>query len=262
MKSEFYLSFVKHTRFIPKRYEFNYRFFWTKFNIDELESLHNKFFFFSLNKFNLFSFYECDHFSMGHKSVRKNIETYFSENGIKEEIKTIELVTNPRVLGYTFNPVSFYFIETTTHPYVIIAIGNTFSEQKPYLVRPENYQTGQWIFKTKKEFYISPFISCENDLTFIIKKSEKNLVINIEDHRPNNELELRASFVGKRFDWNSKNLFKLLFNYPLITFRIIFSIHYHALRLYLMKIPYFKKSDELDKQKNLFVWKKNAYIKN
>jgi DUF1365 family protein len=157
--------------------------------------------------------------------------------------------------------VSFYFIETTNNPYVIIAIGNTFNEQKPYLLRPELKKDNEWIFTTKKEFYISPFISVENSMTFKIRRSLDALVINIDDHHKNGELELRASYSGKRLEWNSKNILKLFFSYPLITFRIIFSIHYHALRLFMMKIPYFKKSDEADLQKNLFVRKNGTFVK-
>lgn len=261
MRTEFYLSFVKHSRFFPKKYNFNYRFFWTKFDIDELNELDSKFFFFSRNRFNLISFYDRDHFNLGHQDTRKNIEAFFSENGIHEEILKIELVTNPRILGYTFNPVSFYFIETTNNPYAIIAIGNTFNEQKPYLLRPELKKDNEWIFTTKKEFYISPFISVENSMTFKIRRTVDTLIINIDDHHKNGELELRASYSGKRLEWNSKNILKLFFSYPLITFRIIFSIHYHALRLFMMKIPYFKKSDEADLQKNLFVRKNGSFIR-
>ncbi len=261
MKSEFYLSFVRHKRFFPRKYEFDYRFFWTKFNIDELDSLHANTFFFSRNSFNLISFYDRDHFNLGFPDTRKNIEAYFKENGIFEEITDIELLTNPRVLGYTFNPVSFYFIQTTDHPYVVIAIGNTFHEQKPYLVRPECLISDEWMFNSVKEFYISPFISAKNALTFKIKRKDRSLVIHIDDHNPSGELELTASFSGKSLEWNSKNILKLFFTYPFITFRIIFSIHYHALKLFLLKIPYYKKSDEKELQTNLFSKNKGIYTK-
>jgi DUF1365 family protein len=98
-------------------------------------------------------------------------------------------------------------------------------------------------------------------MTFKIKRSLDALVINIDDFNKNCELELRASYSGKRLEWNSKNILKLFFSYPLITFRIIFSIHYHALRLFMMKIPYFKKSDEAQLQKNLYVRQNGSFVK-
>ena len=175
------------------------------------------------------------------------------ENEVHEKIKKIELLTNPRILGYTFNPVSFYFIETDKSPYIIIEIGNTFGEQKPYLVRPDCKKGDEWIYTTKKNFYISPFASVENTMTFKIRQSNQNLQITIDDFNISGDLEIKTIFNGNRKNWTSLNIFKLMFMYPLLTIRIIISIHYHALRLYLKRIPYFRKNDEIDLQTDLFV---------
>jgi uncharacterized protein len=261
IKSEFYLSFVRHTRYFPKKYLFDYRFFWTKFNLDELDELDRSTFFFSRNGFNLVSFYDRDHISLGHKTTRENIEAFLRENDVQEEIVTIELVTNPRILGYTFNPVSFYFIQTTSLSYLVIEIGNTFHELKPYLVGPENKNTeGEWTFTTPKYFYISPFTSLENTMTFRIRRNQRSLVINIDDFAKD-QLELRASFTGQATPWSSRNLLKLFLSYPLITLRIIWSIHYHALRLYLLKIPFWKKSDNCHLQKDYYLRKDGTFTK-
>jgi DUF1365 family protein len=261
INTEFYLSFVRHTRFFPKKYLFDYRFFWTKFDLDELDELHRSTYFFSRNAFNLISFYDRDHIYLGHESTKDNIDAFLKENDIKDDIIRIELVTNPRILGYTFNPVSFYFIETKAQPYLVIEIGNTFHELKPYLVRPENKNAeGEWTFTTPKFFYISPFTSLENMMTFRIRRNDKSLVINIDDFAKD-QLELRASFTGKALPWSSQNLVKLFLGYPFITLRIIWSIHYHALRLYLLKIPFWKKSDNPHLQKDLFVRKGKKFLK-
>lgn len=261
MRSEFFISFVRHERFIPKRYLFDYSFFWTKFDLDELDDLAKETLLFSRNRFNFVSFYDTDHINLGKKTLKENIQAYFEEQGVSEEIRKIELVTNPRILGYTFNPVSFYFIETASNPYVLIEIGNTFNEQKPYLVRPENKQGDQWVFSTQKRFYISPFTSVENSMTFKIRRSEKHLVINIDDFNKNGELEVRAAFSGKSYPWTNKNILKLFINYPLITLRIIVSIHYHALKLFLMRIPFWKKTDDIHLQTDLYVWKDKTFKK-
>ncbi len=261
MRSEFFISFVRHERFFPKRYIFDYRFFWTKFDLDELDELDKSTTWFSRNKFNAISFYDTDHINLGKKTLKENIQAFLLEQGVHEPILKIELVTNPRVLGYTFNPVSFYFLETPSAPYIIIEIGNTFNEQKPYLVRPETKQGDQWIFTTQKRFYISPFTSVENTMTFKIKRSEKSLVINIDDFNKNGELEVRAAFSGKSFPWSNQNIMKLFFSYPLITFRIITSIHYHALKLFLMRIPFWKKADDIHLQTDLYVWKDGTFKK-
>lgn len=261
MKSEFFISTVKHIRFFPKKYLFDYKFFWTKFDLDELDELDAKTPLFSRNRFNIVSFYDTDHINLGFQTTKENIQAFLFEQGVTEGIRKIELVTNPRILGYTFNPVSFYFIETHNQPFIIIEIGNTFNEQKPYLVRPEMLKDGEWVFTTQKHFYISPFTSVENTMTFKIKRIDDRLMINIDDFDKEGKLEVRASFSGHTHPWSSSNLIRLFFSYPFITLRIIASIHYHAIRLYLLKVPFWKKSENAHLQTDLFEWRDKTFRK-
>lgn len=261
MKTEFYLSFVKHLRFFPKKYSFDYNFFWTNFNLNELEILESETRFFSRNRFNLISFYDADHLYLGFETTKENITSYLRQNGVQEEILNIELVTNPRILGYTFNPVSFYFIDTINNSYMVIEIGNTFKEIKPYFVPSEAKKGNEWIFTTPKYFYISPFISATNTMTFKVKKEAKNLTINIDDFDSHGTLELRAYLTAKSYPWSSKNILRLILKYPFITFRIITAIHYHAFRLFFMRIPFWKKNDQAELQTNVFSLKDGKYQK-
>ena len=134
MNSGFYISYIKHERFFPKRYSFENRYFWSRFDLDELDELDKKTSIFSRNKFNLVTFRDHDHINLGHETLKENIQAFLAEEGVNEKITKIEFVTNPRILGYVFNSVSFYFLETDKEPYIVTEIGNTFKEQKPYLV--------------------------------------------------------------------------------------------------------------------------------
>lgn len=261
MSSEFYVSFIRHERFFPISYVFENRYFWTKFDLDELDELARRTLIFSRNKFNLVSFRDHDHINLGHRTLKENIQAWLQQQGVHEDIIRIELITNPRILGYVFNSVSFYFIETIANPYVIIEIGNTFKEQKPYLVRPECRNGDEWNFITQKHFYISPFTSVENTMHFKIKRTSKSFIVNIDDFNSNGELEVKATMAGRREPWSSGNLLKFFFIYPLTTLRLISSIHYHALKLWWKKVPYYKKTDNQDLQKDLFVWKDRSFRK-
>ena len=259
MRSEFYISFVKHMRLIPRKYEFHNHFFWTKFDLDELDELHNKTPIFSRNSFNLVSFYDNDHINLGYKTIKENIQAFLLDQGITEGIRKAELITNPRILGYTFNPVSFYFLETFSNSYLVIEIGNTFNEKKPFLVRPQHKTNDKWIFSTKKHFYISPFMSVENSMTFRIERNNQGLIINIDDYNKNGQLEMKVILNGKSRAWTTRNLIKLFISFPLITLRITASIHYHAFKLYLMRIPFWKKSDDDHLQKDHYVRKDKLF---
>ncbi len=259
MRSEFYVSFVRHIRYFPRRYEFDYNFFWTKFDLDELDELHRRTPFFSRNRFNLLSFHDNDHVNLGFPSTRENIAAFLRENDVTAEVTRVELVTNPRILGYTFNPVSFFFIETNDAPYLVIEIGNTFNERKPYLVRPDYFVAGAWTFTTPKHFYVSPFTSVENTMTFRVRRDHRGLVITIDDFDKKGNLEVRAVYSGKNRGWSTENVLRMFFAYPLVTLRIIWAIHYHALKLYLLKVPYFKKSEDAALQTGVFVWRKRSF---
>ena len=49
---------------------------------------------------------------------------------------------------------------------------------------------------------------------------------------------LLASFNGKSVELNDLNLIKVFFKYPLMTLKVIFGIHFHALFLYLKKVKF------------------------
>ncbi|MFM8185393.1 MAG: DUF1365 family protein, partial [Alphaproteobacteria bacterium] len=126
-KSIFFAK-VFHKRLSPKINEFLYEVFYICFDISKISSL--KCFFLSLNKFNIFSFYEKDHGIKDGSSIQDWAKKIFANSKAKNKIKKIFLFTHPRVLGYAFNPVSFWFgIGEDEKIYAIIAqVNNTFGE--------------------------------------------------------------------------------------------------------------------------------------
>lgn len=259
MKSGLIDSFVQHHRFFPKEYKFNYYFFWCLFDLDEIDKLARTTWCFSRNRFNLFSFYDRDHLYRGMKTVKENIKDYLFSEGVKEDITSIKLLTNIRVLGYVFNPVCFYFIQTIKSSYMVIQIGNTFSELKPYFVDATHLKNGEWTFRTVKEFYISPFISLNNKMTFNVSHKDKDISVLIDDVSEDGKLELKAIYKGKVKEWSADKLLNYFFRFPLISFRIITAIHYHAFKLYMMKIPFLRKQEHLLRETGVYQWKQGHY---
>src|SRR6185369_16033659 len=108
MKSCLFRGELTHHRVRPARHEFHYSaaYFWV--DLDELEALERRLRFFGVNRRRLFSFYEADHLD-GRGGIRGKIEGRLAARGIELRGGAIFLLTQCRLLGYVFNPVSFYY---------------------------------------------------------------------------------------------------------------------------------------------------------
>lgn len=244
---------VTHARLIPKRYVFTHKFFWFKLDLMHLDSIPTGII--SCNKANIYSFWDRDHIKLGHARAKDNYIQFAKDNGVSTEIISVVIYTQLRCLGYVFNPVSFILLtDANKDQYGIIEIGNTFNELKPFFVGKEQFENGGFTFKTKKYFYISPFIDHDNDMTFHFKPKGEEVTIIIDDHKKD-DLILKVSFKGQEQDLTPWNLFKFSLKSPLVTLQFIFFIHLHAFMLWLKGIPYFKKDEHQDLQQGVQIWK-------
>ena len=221
------IATVGHIRFFPVKNKFFYKVFFIKFKLNDL---NQKFPFFSVNSFNLLSFYNKDHgdrdggdlFLWAKRQLqKKNIEF----NG------EIFIHTLPRVLGFVFNPVSFWFCYESNELKAIIAeVNNTFSESHTYVLRSlhERHQ---------KEFYVSPFYPVSGEYEFNFK-NPNHIILNYFDQ---NKLQLATSIRGKCLEMNRKNILRLFFFIPLMTFKIVFLINFQAMLLVMKRVRIVKK---------------------
>ncbi len=131
---------VIHKRFKPKEHFFKYKVFSLFIDLSELNELDDKLKFFSLNKFNLISFYEKDHGERDGSSLLNWVKLNLSKNNISTENIKIKLLCYPRILGYVFNPLSIFFIYDKDENLISILyeVKNTFGEQHTYIFKVES----------------------------------------------------------------------------------------------------------------------------
>jgi DUF1365 family protein len=259
--SGIYEATVVHTRLTKKKNQFRYRIYTFLLDIDFLDEIQKHSFLFRRNKFSLFSFYDKDHWQAGEKTVRENIEKFAREHGLKEKIGKILLQTNLRVLGYVFNPVSFYFLYSTAGEAIasIAEVGNTFGERKMYFI-PGNGKgssdTMGFDFRlvTKKFFYVSPYIALDSEFDFRLDTPEEKLRMQV-DSWESGKKTLGTAFTGQKKPFRDVFLLIYFLKYPLVTVKVIGAIHYQAMILYLKKIPFLRKNDNLDLQREVQVGK-------
>lgn len=238
--SGIYRGLVMHHRFHPVRHRFIYRVFSLCVDLDELPRL-NRLRFFSINRLNLFSFHEKDHGS-GEGDLAGFIRQLLIKRGYRNATHSIKLLCYPRILGYTFNPLSVYFCYNSSGQLKVILyeVSNTFGSRHTYLL--ENRQCESRIRQTcNKTMYVSPFMPLETQYSFHITPPADKVAVCIRqsekaDTDGKQRPLLHATFSGDRNPFSDRTLIKLFFLYPLMTLKVITAIHWEAFRLWRKKL--------------------------
>ncbi len=257
MNSSLYECTVMHHRLEPLKNRFVYKVFLFSLDLDEIGALHSSLRLFSHNRFNLFSFRDSDHLDFGKPSLKENIVEYLRRNGITLNRGKVFLVTNLRTFGHVFNPVSFYFcFDESGRPVCAVPeVGNTFGEKKPYLLGPDDRTEEGFRKRLEKFFYVSPFIDLDTEFDFMLRIPGERLQIAIDDYQHGRKFFLSA-VTGVKKPLTDRRLLWYSFRFPFITLQVIGLIHWQALILWLKKLPYRKKTEQPELQKEVMIWNK------
>jgi uncharacterized protein len=272
-----------HHRFAPRVHGFAYRIFLFALDLDELETLPRQLGLFSVNRRNFYSFRERDYLPTGEPlhpadekgsgqlspdharhptggvapSLKARVVAYLAERGVDLAGGRVLLVTLPRILGYGFNPVSFYFCyDGSGEPVAALAeVTNTFREMKPYFLGPETRAAADagttFHRRTPKDFYVSPYSDVDVAFDFSLRAPGERLAVQIDDYREGART-LTSTLTGPRRELTGARLAWWTLKYPLLTLRVIFLIHWHALLLRLKRLPWFPKAARADGQRDLY----------
>jgi DUF1365 family protein len=236
---------VMHKRLLPRVNQFLYEVFYICFDIAKINNLSKKIF--SLNKFNLFSFYEKDYGPKDGSSIENWAWNILKNQKIDDNIKKIFLFTHPRVLGYVFNPASFLFCinEHEKLQAVIVQVNNTFGENHCYLVFNKDGSSileNQWL-EADKEFHVSPFFKIEGHYKFRFIFEQNKIAIWI-DYFTDEKTLLTSVICKKQFDFDNLSLIFAFIKIPFMTLKVIILIHIQALKIVFKKIKYIRKPEQ------------------
>ncbi len=253
LNSCLYETNIMHCRIRPRRHRFLHKIFMFYLNLDEIDSLSRQLHLISHNKANIYNFRDDDHFEVDGLGIKEKVFKFLKKNDVILEEGKIMLLTNLRTFGYVFNPVSFYFcFDKRGMPVCVVPeIGNTFGEIKPFFIGHGNFSNGQFLSQQKKYFYISPFVKADLPMDFELNVPSEHLDIKIDDFDEQGKF-LYTVMSGKRRELTNGNLLLLTLKYPLITLKVIFLIHFHALRLWLKKVPFYEKTSDQHLQKDMY----------
>jgi len=249
--SSLYECAIMHYRLRPKRHGFDYRVFMFCVDLDELTKLRR--IGFSHNRFNWLSIDDRDHINLGRPGgIRANLMAWLAEQGqVFADGVRVRLLTFPRVLGYGFNPVSFYYIESQSgEPLAAVAeVVNTFREMKLYLMDSSNAE-GLWHRRVAKNFYVSPFSDPAMEFDFKLGQPGDRWRVNIDIYDQEGRVLLSA-IRGQRRELTSARLLWYSLKYPLLSLKIIALIHWQALLLWIRRVPFLRKTERLEVQRDV-----------
>ena len=243
MNSCIYNGEVTHTRFKPVRHFLKYKTFSLLIDLDEINLLDKSIGIFSHNKFNVFSFYDKDHGDRDGGNLKDWVISNLKKFRIKENITNIKVLCYPRILGYVFNPLSiFYCYEKEKLVAIFYEVKNTFNEQHTYIFKIKNNE--EIIQKCRKKFYVSPFMDMETYYNFKLLNPNDKLSVFIKQTDADGTV-LTATQTGDRKEFSFKQLAINFLKYPLMTVKIISSIHYEALLLWKKGAIYRKRNTKI-----------------
>lgn len=237
---------VMHKRLLPKIHAFHYGIYYVALPLSTLKNMALPY-----NRFAPLSFYDKDHGACDGSSLESWARDLLQEHQVEADGE-ITLVTMPRVLGYVFNPVSFWLCQDKEGQLraVLCEVHNTFGEQHTYLCAHQDRRTiteSSPLF-AEKLFHVSPFLKREGqyEFRFDIQGDQFNVVINF--HNETGHKQLVTSLVGTLQNLSKSSLRFAFWHYPLLTLKAILMIHWHALKLVFKRIQYIAKPIQKSKK--------------
>jgi DUF1365 family protein len=160
------------------------------------------------------------------------------------------LLTQLRLWGFCFNPVSFYFIfdQNADIPKFILAeVNNTpWNQRHAYLLACD--EKGKVDAEFNKQFHVSPFNPIDMQYHWISTAPDEQLVIHMENHQASQDIlnrHMDATLTLKRENWSCKRLNKIVWTMPWLAVKIPVAIYWQALKLFFKGVPFYSHNSSV-----------------
>lgn len=260
--SGFYLGTLWHKRYQPVRHAFKYPLYMTALDLDDVDRLDKRHWWFSARHWSVLEFRSTDylrHFksalevetgsshvqkalgSDGSSVKSRAIEAVKVLGGDASGLNKVLMLAQLRCFGIYFSPVNFFFLyDDLECRYLLAEVSNTpWNERHCYLVDMSSMSPNP------KVFHVSPFMNMEMEYRWKVTSPSATTKILIENW---NEKKLfTALFTAVRRDFSGRNMLMLFAKWPIVTLSIVKSIYWQALRLFLKGVkyvPYSKRRSE------------------
>lgn len=242
IKNWLYTGTVAHKRIGKAANAFNYPALFLCFPLSARPQLSNMLF--GYNRFNVFSFYDRDY---GHGA--SNVETWIRGVLAEHQLSAITdgeiwLQTQPRIFGYAFNPVNFWYCHDSQQQLraVLCEVNNTFGERHCYLLTATQQRVidSHSELQCQKCFHVSPFFAVNGEYRFRFYHQHNTRTVSI-NYWLDEQLQLKTLVTGQAMPLSTSNLMKTLGQFGWATALVVVRIHWQALKLWRKGATFYRK---------------------
>jgi DUF1365 family protein len=235
---------ITHRRRRPRKNAFTYPAFCLRIPLSKLSALpaHG----IARNARGLISFFDRDHGAGDGSSLDAWVRSLLAAEGIDAPGEVV-LYAFPRMLGYVFNPVSFWVCHDAEGAVraVLCAVRNTFGERHNYLVAAPGGRalaSGE-SFAARKVFHVSPFCEVKGRYGFRFGFGADRWLARIDyfDDDDAKEPLLETWISGEAAAIEPRAVRRLWWRYRFFTVAVVARIHWQAVKLAFKRVPFFTK---------------------
>jgi DUF1365 family protein len=199
---------------------------------------------FGVDRFRPVSFYSRDHGARDGGDLMEWLKQRLDDAQVKFDLGAVWLQCFPRVFGYVFNPVSFWFLHDKQGCLraLLAEVNNTFGQRHQYLLTETGLGpiTEGSTLTCMKVFHVSPFFPVAGYYAFQRRQTSTHDRISIDYFDPTVATEpvLRTALVTKASPFKTKQLLKALLSMPMMTLGVMLRIHLQAFKLWRLGAKY------------------------
>ena len=247
MKSALYTGWIQHRRFGPARNAFRYPVFMSYLDLAELPRVFARRWFWSAHRPAPVWFRRADYLGPPEVPLDTAVRDLVEASTGARPRGPVRLLTHLRFFGYSFNPVSFYYVFDATDTCVetiVAEITNTPWKERHAYVLPVatamRSTSRAWQFSFNKQFHVSPFLPMELRYDWSFGVPAAGLHVHMENHARSTgeERVFDATLNLRRREISARVLASALFRFPFSSLRVAGLIYWQALKLLLKRAPF------------------------
>jgi len=249
--NQIYTGTVFHQRYSPRLHSFSYKLFMLALDVAQMDKQEGATGVFGFSRFKPLWFNGKDYltsennykikntFKSEPNSLTDRITDKVQQLGGNDDISRITMLAQVRCFGIYFSPANFYFCYNHNDDceQMLVEVSNTpWHERHYYLVDIREKHI------CEKEFQVSPFMDLNMRYHWHVKPPEtsNNLFIKIENYKTHGDISkvFAAGLAMEPKPLTAKNIFKTWCSLPVMTMKIVASIYWQAVRLFVKRIPF------------------------